>query len=1726
MIENAKWTPLLLIAILVLQHSINDGVFQARASQADDCSSFDAGDAFRAGDQCHDASEPYSLNTPDLGGLITDSFATVGEDGAEGAVTYQWDLGIDASTVEEFTIEVRAGTDQDISDLDFDYWGLDEEQDASLGQRILSDWVTDGVSPGADTFDWTFDDPDFIETVLSGGGVNIQFYTDQMWWIDWVEVTVVYSAPEISVSPSELDFGSVEVGDFSTSEETIANVGDDGPLTGSPELVGSDADQFSFEPEMSFALDPGESLTYEVTYTPEDEGSHSAVFEIPHNGGNEQSLFGILFAGHSGPGGEPEISVSPSAIIFGDVYVGTSVTSEVTIENVGDGGPLTGSPAIVGEYGDEFSFDPQATYSLNPGQSTAYEVTYAPSSEVPHSATFEIPHNDTSESAPIEINLTGEGVPLEVDLDEAFITTWETLSPGDSIFIPTSPGTMYNFIIDWGDGTVEYISDTDPNPKHVYSAPGTYAVAISGTFPHLFLDADSWSHGSGDRENSKAITSLEHWGGIKWVSMKSAFAGAENMTYNASDVPDLSSVTDMSRMFQNASSFNGDISEWDVSGIEKMTTMFGAASLFDNDIGNWDVSEVQTMSGMFAGASSFNHDLSQWDVSNVTNMSGMFTRASSFDQNIGEWSTVSVTNLSRIFNEAESFNQDISEWDVSNVTDMSRLFLQASSFDSYVNSWDVSSVTDLSFAFAGASSFNQNISDWDVSNVNNMWGMFSSAEMFNKDIGIWDVSNVTDMRGMFYDASSFNHDLTNWDVSSVTKMTQIFEKASSFNGEIGSWDVSNVASLFSVFENASSFNQDISSWDVSYVINMNSTFRRAESFDQDISGWNVSRVTNMGAMFYRASSFDQDISSWNVENVETFQRLMWWRQRGFLEGAGLSADNYDTLLNGWVKLDLVPDLDFNAGNSQFSEAAAEARQNIIDDFGWSISDGGMIGPEISASPDGFAFDEVPIGASVTTEITIENVGGDGLLSGSPELVGADSDQFTFDPPMSYSLDPGESTTYEVIYAPEEEASHAAVFEIPHNGANESSPIGVALSGEALEDGGSNPDFFLAENGVTVKCPDANIGDTGEVGSTVYTKRTRDQITTGNAAKTCTSGITDMSRLFQDESSFDEDISTWDVSSVTDMSRMFFEAESFNQNLGSWDVSAVEAFSFESSSGTTEGFMEGAELSPPNYDALLMGWSELGLVPNLNFDAGASQYTEDAAEARQSIIDDFGWSIADGGLTEDGELPPGWEPVVLETYDDLFGHDYRIQWYADEEETEYVLIFRNGELVRNSDEASSVLSWHYAAHNGFISRNNDDRIEKWTTRRERLEREQEEAGKRQAEYVSALTKGRGDVVRERGFWGSIAGGAATGAGAGAAVGFASGGLAMPVTTIGGAVGGAMLSGGLYTFRWLVDEAIEEVSRKRLDEEFSNEYYEFFVAGEWLRGKGWELSTITKEEIEELAKFEEDFAELTEIAADIVEAGGLVVKGGFALAEGPLVVGIEALGEVANHKVQLANEFFNSVSADQDGALYKYWAEVSQRRHAARSALLSEYVVRQFERIDNLSDLEEQPVLDGILHDIVFAKQIYERLSWNRHWSLALRTRQMVEVHADYSRLLYDSPIEEEADLAQEIFQESHQAYEDEFKPRVDNLIAEVQSDSERFDNAREVLGLNGEDNLPLVYDQEESTIYPVPIGFDSEGKFAIKNETDQTVQNVSLEVVDSDGLNIGINHRGRGYTRER
>jgi surface protein len=290
-----------------------------------------------------------------------------------------------------------------------------------------------------------------------------------------------------------------------------------------------------------------------------------------------------------------------------------------------------------------------------------------------------------------------------------------------------------------------------------------------------------------------------------------------------------------------------------------------------------------------------------------------------------------VTSMKEMFNFATSMNENINSWDVSNVTDMMNAFSEMNSYNQPMNSWDVSNVTSMELMFAETPNFNQSLSSWNTGNVTTMKSMFLDVTNFNGNISTWNTSQVTDMSSMFTGASNFNQNIGSWNTANVTNMSAMFVYAVSFNQNIGSWDTSNVVDFTGMFGGASTFNQNIGSWDTSSANSTAYMFASANAFNQNISSWNVGNVAYMQNMFDNATSFNQNLGNWNVANVTDATDMF--------KDVTLSIANYDGLLAGWRLEPLNLNVVFSAGNSQYCNL--DARNGILSDFNWNISDGGL-----------------------------------------------------------------------------------------------------------------------------------------------------------------------------------------------------------------------------------------------------------------------------------------------------------------------------------------------------------------------------------------------------------------------------------------------------------------------------------------------------------------------------------------------------------------------------------------------------------------------------------------------------------------------------------------------------------------------------------------------------------------------------------------------------------------
>ena len=377
----------------------------------------------------------------------------------------------------------------------------------------------------------------------------------------------------------------------------------------------------------------------------------------------------------------------------------------------------------------------------------------------------------------------------------AFISSWNTnntsggSSASNQIQLPLSSVGVYNFTVDWGDGTQDTITSwNQPETLHTYAVAGIYTLELLGTIV-------DWSFGLALVNDNQKILSISNWGQLQFsVNTTNAFTSCTNLDLSTIlDVPDLSATTNLDFAFANCTSLTtiGNVNSWNTSSITSMIDTFASSTLFNDNISSWNTSSVVTMDSMFLSATSFNQPLNTWNVSNVTNFVSMFSNATVFNQALNSWDVSNAQDVTGMFSYASAFNQNLSTWNVDNVTNFSGMFVSASSFNQPIFNIVGSNAQNMSLMFNFATAFNQNISAWNVSNVTNFNNMFRNAVAFNQPIGSWNVGSAQNMAQMFQSATAFNQNIGTWNVSNVTVFSNFM-----LNKTFGNYSSANLDAIY------------------------------------------------------------------------------------------------------------------------------------------------------------------------------------------------------------------------------------------------------------------------------------------------------------------------------------------------------------------------------------------------------------------------------------------------------------------------------------------------------------------------------------------------------------------------------------------------------------------------------------------------------------------------------------------------------------------------------------------------------------------------------------------------------------------------------------------------------------------------------------------------------------------------------------------------------------------
>lgn len=198
-----------------------------------------------------------------------------------------------------------------------------------------------------------------------------------------------------TISPTQKDFGDVEVGKTTSHDFIITNTGNKDLIIESMIMQGND---FSNNGTANKTVAPNTSYTLSVIFSPSSVGVKNATLQLKTNFGNKN----VSVTGNGTPEPAPIFNISATSKDYGNVVVNQTATQNFTINNTGNADLSIIFNNIQGTNASEFSTDAQPT-TVSAGASYSFNITFAPTTSGAKTALLKVATNDGNHF----INLSG-----------------------------------------------------------------------------------------------------------------------------------------------------------------------------------------------------------------------------------------------------------------------------------------------------------------------------------------------------------------------------------------------------------------------------------------------------------------------------------------------------------------------------------------------------------------------------------------------------------------------------------------------------------------------------------------------------------------------------------------------------------------------------------------------------------------------------------------------------------------------------------------------------------------------------------------------------------------------------------------------------------------------------------------------------------------------------------------------------------------------------------------------------------------------------------------------------------------------------------------------------------------------------------------------------------------------------------------------------------------------
>jgi Abnormal spindle-like microcephaly-assoc'd, ASPM-SPD-2-Hydin len=207
------------------------------------------------------------------------------------------------------------------------------------------------------------------------------------------------SATWLSPSTTSLNFGNTLLGTSSSQAISVSNSGTGSVNISQITITGAGFSFSGFPGAVTLAA--GQSLSLSVSFTPAIAGSAAGSLSVVSSATNSPTTISL-----SGSGVQPQISVIPASVSFGNVTVGLTNTQTLTITNPGTANLSVTQASLAGTgFGLSGLTLP---LSVPPGGSSAFTVSFKPASAGSFSGSLTLVNN--TPNSPVVVALAGTGV--------------------------------------------------------------------------------------------------------------------------------------------------------------------------------------------------------------------------------------------------------------------------------------------------------------------------------------------------------------------------------------------------------------------------------------------------------------------------------------------------------------------------------------------------------------------------------------------------------------------------------------------------------------------------------------------------------------------------------------------------------------------------------------------------------------------------------------------------------------------------------------------------------------------------------------------------------------------------------------------------------------------------------------------------------------------------------------------------------------------------------------------------------------------------------------------------------------------------------------------------------------------------------------------------------------------------------------------------------------------